>query len=375
MRVLWVIKSLGPGGAERLLCAHARAIDHQAWHVECAYVTFQLDQLASELTRANVPTQCMSRSARDPWWPLRLVRLIRRGEWDVVHVHSPLPASIARLAVVTMRRVTRPAIVCTEHNAWGRYHRVTRWLNAWTSRMDTATIAVSGEVARSLAGAAARRVISLRHGIDLEAVAAMRDDRTATRAEVGLGAEEFVFVTAASFTPQKDYPNLLRAVHSLAQAHVPCRLLVLGRGPDEDDIVRLSNELGLGERVVFAGFRADAPRFLAACDVFVLASAWEGLPVSIMEACALGLPIVATRTGGIVDEFVNERDALVVPTRDAVSLAAALRRVHDDATLRTALAAAARVKAARFDVHRTHAEIESIYRTAVLDRSQRRASQ
>jgi glycosyltransferase involved in cell wall biosynthesis len=218
-------------------------------------------------------------------------------------------------------------------------------------------------------------VISLRHGIDLEAVESSRDDRSVVRAEIGLGADEFVFVTAASFTPQKDYPNLLRAVHSLAQAHVACRVLILGQGPDEDDIVRLSNELGLGERVVFAGFRADATRILAACDVFVLASAWEGLPVSIMEACALGLPIVATRTGGIADEFVDGVDALVVPIHDSVSLAAAMRRVRDEPELRERLAAGARVKAARFDVRRTHNEIESIYRNAALTRMQRQGSQ
>ncbi len=103
-RVLWVIKGLGPGGAERLLCAAARAHDQQHFHIECAYVTPWKDHLAEELERAGVRTHCLSQKSPDWRWPIRLIELIRDGEWDIVHVHSPLPGSIARLATRTMRK-------------------------------------------------------------------------------------------------------------------------------------------------------------------------------------------------------------------------------------------------------------------------------
>ena len=103
-RVLWVIKGLGPGGAERLLCAAARAHDQQHFHIECAYVLPWKDHLAEELERAGVKTHCLSRKRTDYRWPLRLAELVRDGEWDIVHVHSPLPGSVARLATRTMRK-------------------------------------------------------------------------------------------------------------------------------------------------------------------------------------------------------------------------------------------------------------------------------
>ena len=98
IRVLWVIKGLGPGGAERLLCAAARAHDHNRFHIECAFVLPFKDHLAEELEQSGVATHCVSKRQIDRLWPLRLARLVRDGDWDILHVHSPLPGSVARLA-------------------------------------------------------------------------------------------------------------------------------------------------------------------------------------------------------------------------------------------------------------------------------------
>ena len=105
------------------------------------------------------------------------------------------------------------------------------------------------------------------------------------------------------------------------------------------------------DHVVLAGFRPDALAVMAACDVFVLASAWEGLPVAAMEAAALGLPIVATAVGGVAEQF-GPTDAVLVPPRDPVALADALEAVVVDTCRRSELSAAARSAATRFDVRR-----------------------
>ena len=210
-RVLWVIKGLGPGGAERLLCAAARAHDHERFHIECAYVLPWKDHLAEELERAGVRTHCLSRKRTDWRWPLRLVELVRDGEWDIVHVHSPLPGSVARLAARTMRKSNRPSLVSTEHNRWATHRGPTRWLNRFTSRWDDVSFAVTDEVRDSMTGAVAERAETLQHGIDVEATAKAVADRDAVRGELGIGLDEIVVGTAANFRPQKDYPNLLRA--------------------------------------------------------------------------------------------------------------------------------------------------------------------
>ncbi|MEM8619410.1 MAG: GNAT family N-acetyltransferase [Actinomycetota bacterium] len=360
-RVLWVTKGLGPGGAERLLCAAARAHDSDRFAIECAYVLPYKDHLAEELEQAGVRTHCLSKRRRDPLWPLRLTQLVRNGDWDVVHVHSPLPGSIARLSARTMRDARRPLLVATEHNRWATHRRPTYLLNRWTSRWNDATFAVTAEVGESVRGPAATQVEVLRHGIDVAQASGLRTERNAARAELGLDADEFVIGTVANYRPQKDYPNLLDAMRLLTDRDVGVRLVAVGQGPDEAEVQRRRAELGLDERFVLTGFRDDAVRVMAACDAFVIASQWEGLPVALMEAHALGLPVVATAVGGLAEELVDGDTALLVPRRNPQALAKAIERVATEEGLRDALAAASANRAATYDVASAIPRIEEIY--------------
>lgn len=363
MRVLWVVKGLGPGGAERLLCAQARAHGDE-FDIDCAYVLPWKDHLVGELESAGVRTICLSRKRSDRLWPKRLASLVRSGEYDVVHVHSPLPGSVARLATRTMSKSRRPGIVATEHNRWATHRLPTRLANRSTSRWNDATFAVTDEVRDSISGAAAEDAETLRHGIDIDRVAAATIHRAAIREEFGIGDDEFVVGTVANFRPQKDYPNLLRAAQELMNRDVPVRIIAVGQGPDEDEIRSLHWDLGLTDRVILPGFRDDAVRVMAACDAFTLASQWEGLPVAVMEALALGLPIVATDVGGMAEELTDGVDALLVPARDSEALANGIARIAEDTELRTSLAAASKRRAPEFGVDRTVEVIEAAYRSS-----------
>ena len=125
--------------------------------------------------------------------------------------------------------------------------------------------------------------------------------------------------------------------------------------------MQLVDELGLADRVTLTGFRDDAVRVMGACDIFTLASQWEGLPVALMEALALGLPVVATEVGGVAEEMHDGTDALLVPPKDSVALADAIERVATDPALREQLGAAAFARASDFDVHRAVERIEAAY--------------
>ncbi len=368
IRVLWVVKGLGPGGAETLLAAAAQAHDGGEFAIDCAYVLPWKDHLVGRLESAGVRTHCVSDRRSDPRWPLNLSRLVRDGDYDVVHVHSPLPGSVARLAVRSMRADARPGLVSTEHNRWETHRWPTRTANLVTSRLDDASYAVTDEVHDSMRGPVSELAVTLRHGIDLDTVAGERHYRTDVRAELGIGADELVVGTVANFRPQKDYPNLLGAARLLADREVDVRIVAVGQGPQEVETRQLLAELDLGDRVVLTGFRDDAARVMGACDAFVLASQWEGLPVAVMEALALGLPIVATAVGGMAEELRDGEDALLVPPRDPVALADALERVATDDELRGALADAARSRAPEFSIERAVAEIEDAYRRVARDR-------
>ena len=361
VKVLWIAKGLGPGGAEHLLLAAAATHDRELVSLECAYVLPWKDHLASRLEQLGVRTHCVSTRRRDRLWPLHLRNLVRSGDFDVVHVHSPLPGSVARLIVRTMPKSTRPAVVCTEHNTWSTHHVLTRWANRLTGRWDAADIAVTEESRLSMRGPMAERAETLLHGIDVAPIARQREERTTTRTELGLDPHEIVIGTVANFREQKDYPNLLAAAKLLADRGVTARIVAVGQGPLEAEMRTLCTELGLNDRVILTGFRADATRVMGACDIFTLASKWEGLPVALMEALALGLAVVATRVGGVAESMHDGVDALLVPAGNPTALADAWQTVATDTALRQHLASAARTRAAEFDVTRAVRRLEQVY--------------
>ena len=360
IRVLWLIKGLGPGGAERLLVAAAAHRDRGRFAVTCAYLLPWKRQLAPELEALGVPTVCLDvRDERDLRWAPRLRQLLVRQPVDLVHAHSPYPAGIARLVTATMPLRSRPPTIYTLHNTWGSFATPTRVLTNWTMGRDAADIAVSRVVRETVPERLRARTEVIVHGVDVDRVRADAD-RSGARSELGVGPDEIVFGTVANFRAQKDYPNLLAAAVALGQRDAPIRIVAVGQGPLEAEIRAEHHRLGLAGRVELLGERADAVRIMSACDGFVLASSNEGLPVAVMEALALGLPVVGTDVGGMA-EAVDATNGLLVPARDPQALADALTALAANPQRRATLADGARRSAARFDISRAVVRVEEIY--------------
>lgn len=360
IRVLWLVKGLGPGGAERLLVAAAAHRDRARFAVTCAYLLPWKRQLAPELEELGVPTVSLDvGDERDVRWAARLRRHLRAQPVDVLHAHSPYPAGIARLVVRTLPRASRPATVYTLHNTWTSFARPTRVLNRWTMGSDAADVAVSDLVRDTVPSRLRARTEVVVHGVDLDAVRG-HADRDGVRAELGILRDEVVFGTVANFRAQKDYPNLLAAAVLLRDRGARVRIVAVGQGPLEAEMRAEHDRLGLAGRVELLGERADAVRVMSACDGFVLASNNEGLPVAVMEALALGLPVVGTAVGGMA-EAVDATNGVLVPARDPRALADAMQALATDPSRRAALAAGARGSSGRFDVARSVERIETIY--------------
>ena len=360
IRVLWLVKGLGPGGAERLLVAAAAHRDRDRFRVTCAFLLPWKRQLAPELEALGVTAHCLDvRDERDVRWAARLRRLLRAEPVDVLHAHSPYPAGIARIVTRTLPRAERPATVYTLHNTWTSFAPPTRVLNGWTMGRDAADVAVSDLVRDTVPERLRARTEVVVHGVDLDAVRA-HADRAGARAELGIDADEIVFGTVANFRAQKDYPNLLAAAVLLRDHGAPVRIVAVGQGPLEAEMRAEHARLGLAGRVDLLGERSDAVRVMSACDGFVLASNNEGLPVAVMEALALGLPVVGTAVGGMA-EAINAGNGVLVPARDPAALADAMRALTTEPARRLELAAGARASSARFDIARSVARIETIY--------------
>lgn len=363
IRVLWLTKGLGPGGAERLLVEHARAGDRDRFRFEVGYLLPWKQHLVAEIEQLGVPTHCFgARTEADPRWVWRFASLVRSGGFDVVHAHSPVSAAIARLVIRAGFRST--AMVYTEHNRWPSHHRATRALNRATFAMNDAVIAVSVEVADSMSPAAGARAEVVTHGIDLARVRAHRRERERARAELGVGPDDVLAVTVANLRENKRYPDLLAAARQVIDAGAPVTFAAAGQGPLEAEVRARHAALGLGDRFRLLGYRDDALRVIAAGDLFVLASGHEGLPVAVMEAFALGVPVVATAVGGLAEAVTDGVDGLLVEPRDPPALAAAILRGADP-VLRARLAAGAAESAERYSAARSVARIEAVYGEAL----------
>lgn len=282
-----------------------------------------------------------------------LRRLLAAEPFDVVHTHTPVASLIARPAA---RRSGVPLVVYTAHGFY--FHDAMRpWmrrvhisLERWAQRRADFLFTQSAEdleTALCEAIAPRSRAMAIGNGVDLSLFDPQSVDSeavAAARREFGLSEGQGpVIVMIGRLVREKGYFEFLEAMGRLKESYPGVRALVIGDAlaTDHDDSANLirqrAGELGLGETVIFAGLRSDVPVLLALGDVYCLPSWREGMPRSIIEAMAAGLPVVATDIRGCREEVVDGQTGLLVPPRDAEALALALERLGGDSALRVTM--------------------------------------
>ena len=220
-------------------------------------------------------------------------------------------------------------------------------------------MAVSEEVRRRYATdlrVPARKLVVVRNAIRIPARVPGRDP--AYRAALLDGRPDYLVLTPARMHPQKGHTYLLQAA-----AQVPNATFVLaGDGPLRAALEAEARDLGVAGRCVFLGERLDVADLLAAADLFVLPSLFEGLPVSVLEAMAAERPVIATAIGGTDEAVAHESTGLLVPPKDPAALAAAIRRLQDDPAAARRLAVAGRARVEReFSSDATASQVMAIY--------------
>jgi glycosyltransferase involved in cell wall biosynthesis len=363
IRVLWLAKGLGRGGAEKLLVSCARALDTARFEVEVAYLLPYKDALVGELAEAGITAHCLGSGRHlDLSWVWRLRRLVRRGRYDIVHTHMPVPAVAARLGL----HPHAPRLVHTEHNTWHRYRWPTYAANLATYALNDHVIAVSRAVADSIE---VRRVPHLRamppievllHGINLDVPRSI-DARARARRLLALPENAPVIGTVGNLTAKKDQATMLRALRQLQQTIPGVRLVIVGTGPMKSTLEQLARELGIAHLVLFTGMRDDVAELLPAFDVFTLSSRFEGLSIALVEALAAGLPSVVTAVGGMPEVVTDGKEGLLVTPGRPETVARAVERLLSDDVLRSRMSVAALERAGSFDIRRAVRRIEEIY--------------
>lgn len=356
-----MIGSLGFGGAERTLIDIVTHLDRRRFRVEVACL-FRAGELARELEAVDVPVTVlgMSPSVRPDNW-LRVAQLVRSINPDIVHAHLP-DACWYALPAAWWGRV--PARIGHVQNVYRHWPAKLRLLDGLCMSVAGGVVVCSYAVQQfceARRGYPLSRIRVIHNSVDLGRFDSL-PSRDEARSALGLPTEGPVITAVASLTPQKGHSDLLEAVAKVRTDFPNLLLLLVGRGPLRDALEDMARRLGLAENVHFLGARKDVPAILAASDVAVLSSHWEGLSLALAEAGAAGLPVVATEVDGIPEIVQHGVTGLLVPPRRPQLLAEALHALLRDPSRRQQMGEAARRWVAeRFSVERMVRETESLY--------------
>jgi glycosyltransferase involved in cell wall biosynthesis len=358
--VLQVVLTLNPGGTERLVLEIVRRLRDEFPMAVCC-----LDEegaWGAQLRNEQIEVTTLHRTPGfRPGLGHRIARFAARHQTRVVHCHQ-----YSAFVYGSLARLWNPGlqIIFTEHGRLSDAPPSTkrRAANRLLALAPREVYAVSSDLKAHLVAEGFRgaHVGVIHNGIDVGLVPDARA-RLAIRDEMGVTEDHFLVATIARLDPVKDLATLIRATAALG-ARTPATLLVIGDGPERRALEDVVVHLGAESCVRFLGHRDDARRWLAGCDAYANSSISEGISLTILEAMAAGLPVVATDVGG-TSEVVDRSCGRLVPPRNPGALTDALAELALDADLRRALGHASRQ---RVEAHFTLDRMVGEYRAAYL---------
>ncbi|GFE85462.1 glycosyltransferase [Steroidobacter agaridevorans] len=333
IRICHVISADLWGGAEAQAAA---LIARLADRADVCVVAFNRGELYSRMESARIPVELVDERT------LGFAGLVRRmhsvlGKWrpDLVHVHGFKENLVAGIAA----RLRGIPIVRTHHGRGmigaGKRHAYIERFNA--ALLTDGLIAVSKDLAEFLraSGISSRNLHVIKNGIALSAEDHGRAPATRTERPFTLG-------TVGRLVPVKNHKCLLHAFKLIHDEIDAARLIIVGDGPLAAQLESLAAQLGISGQVLFTGFQRDVNQYLRGLDAFVLSSLHEGVPMSLLEAMSMYIPVVCTRVGGIPEVITDNHNGMLVDSDDAESLAAALKKLAADRSFAERLAANAR---------------------------------
>jgi glycosyltransferase involved in cell wall biosynthesis len=366
--VAHLIHTMAHGGVETALINWMKTFDPDrvAAHLLVFANPGGSEQPFVEATRrAGLPVHYVPWGRLKPVWRAARVTadLLRQLNVDILHCHNAYADAVGLLAARDV-----PVKTVTTMYVWSKVGFKRRVLQHLDQRLiphfDQVTAhceaALRGTVER---GIPAEKIRLLTCGFADRTARLSAFERDALRESLGVPRGEMVLINVARFWPEKRHDVLLRAFQQLLHRRQAVRLWIPGVGPEEGRIRSLASRLGLNGHVSFLGFRTDLPELLAAADVQVHTSDEEGVPLAILSGMAAGLPIVATRVGGIAEVLRHEWSGVLVPRRDPLRLAIVLDELIADPLRRRVLGNnAQRFLTEEYSLEAATRRVETLYR-------------
>lgn len=356
-----VLHTMRTGGAEVLAARLAQKLSGKF-----RFVFFCLDErgeLGEALQSEGFPVHVLGRRPGLDWrCSLRLARLARQEGVDLLHAHQYTPFFYA----ITARcRYRRPPVLFTEHGRHFPDHpRKKRMLLNRLLLCERDRVIGVGEAVRQALianeGIPASRVSVIYNGIDTAAFNGPA--ASGVRQELGIDAKALIVLQVARLDYLKDHATAVRTLERVVRQRPDTCLVLVGEGPEREGIERLVAERKLGTSVRLVGLRTDVARFYRAADVFLLTSISEGIPLTVIEAMAAGLPVVGTAVGGMAEVVVDGETGFLVPSGNDAELAGRVVRLAAAPELGEQMGRAGRIRAqAQFSEATMHARYQALY--------------
>lgn len=367
-RILQLASTSDMGGTERMILFLVEGMDKQRFR---PYVASLIG--SGELVRRAEPFCAKTRNFGlgfpfDPRGVAALARFIKSERIDLVQTYGLRADSVGRLAArLGGARVVFSSIRSID--PWRKWHHTTLdRLSAPLVDLFVANSEAGRQATVTREGFAPERIEVVYSGIPEREIP--REKRGEIRRELGLSDEAFpVIGVLANLREMKGHRDIIEALPAIRERFPHVQFLFAGRDDSQGEIERLARERGVANSIRFLGYVKDTPRLLAAMDIFMLPSHWEGLPASVLEAMHAQLPIITTRVGGI-PELVGEEEAVLIEAADPQALSGAVITLAGDEALRSRLAQAARERAQSvFSLPRMVSRMQELYEAALLKKA------
>lgn len=365
-KVLHIIKGLGRGGAERLLVSTIR---HRGddWSYDVVYFIPGCNALDPELRRLGCQVRCLnSFGVIGMLFRLHsLIEILRSGSYDVIHAHLPWSGIIARLAGWW----TGTPVVYTEHNLFHHYHGLTRMFNRLTYHLQNQVIAVSGQVAQAIPPplASVVQVTVVNNGVDCQEFNPSAFNRLQLFQQNGIPENVVVVGNVASIRPQKRMDRWLTVAGEVIANNPNIFFVLVGVGKELNDIHQRVRMLKNSSKIILVGLQHEPASWMAMMDIFLMTSDYEGMPVALLEAMAMGCVPVATSVGGIPTVIQDSNNGFLFETEDTQQAVQRILELAGNGSLRSTMSGSARnTVCEKFNIRLMTEKIESIYSDLII---------
>ena len=322
-RILFFITDLSYGGAENELIYLATRLKLRGWDVRIISL-MSPEAYTRELESARIPLYSLGirRKVFNPQIILRIAQIIRTYQPHIVHSHMVHANLLARAVSL----IAQPnVLICTSHTTFEGGRHIDYLCRVTDPLCDLTTHVSQVGLDRYIRNCIVpkNKIRYIPNGVDIEYFHPDLNIKKITREELGL-QNIFLWLACGRFSPPKDYTNLLHAFAHTLKEKPDTLLIIVGDGPLRSYMETLAEDLGLRDKIIFLGIRHDLPRLMNAADGYVMSSAWEGMPMVLLEASAVGLPIVATNVGDNANVVLDGQSGILVPPKNSRALANAM---------------------------------------------------